>query len=143
MPLHATWALEPRGAMPRRVALPALAVLTAFGAFTGEIIVESYKTIAGPDANRAPSFAAIGERCLGAGGKWLVVVSSVHTVAYLRVESVTLLEAAYYIGITNGSFMAGFLLIVCLNATGATAVEVPWISSSPRSKRRAASVVHV
>ena len=59
------------------LALPALTILTAFGAFTGEIIVESYKKIAGPDESRAPSYAAIGERCLGAGGKWLVVVSSV------------------------------------------------------------------
>ena len=61
------------------LALPTLAVLTAFGAFTGDIIVESYKTIEASSVHgsRAPSYAQIGERCLGTFGKWLVVISSV------------------------------------------------------------------
>jgi len=61
------------------LALPALALLTAFGAWTGDCLVESYKTIEGERGNpsRAPSYADIGERCLGSFGKWLVVVSSI------------------------------------------------------------------
>ena len=56
--------------------LPLLAVLTALGAWTGELIIESYRTICAEGVS-VPSYAQIGERCMGAFGKWLVVVSSV------------------------------------------------------------------
>ena len=59
------------------LALPELALLTAFGAFTGDCLVESYKLVERDDPSRSPSYAEIGDRCLGAFGKWLVVVSSV------------------------------------------------------------------
>ena len=59
------------------LALPALALLTAYGAFTGDCLVEAYKLIEKDDAcARPPSYAEIGERCLGAFGRWLVVVSA-------------------------------------------------------------------
>lgn len=60
------------------LALPMLALLTAFGAFTGDCIVDSVKKIqaTNPDPRYFPSYAEIGDRCLGAFGKWLVVVSS-------------------------------------------------------------------
>ena len=56
------------------LALVALTALTAFGAFTGDCIVESYKTVSVDSS--FPSYAEIGARCLGAFGKWLVVASS-------------------------------------------------------------------
>ena len=58
------------------LALPLLAALTAFGAWTGELIIESYRRISEEGA-AVPSYAQIGERCLGSFGKWLVIVSSV------------------------------------------------------------------
>ena len=54
----------------------ALAVLTAFGAWTGELIVLSYQTIAAEGVS-VPSYAQIGERCMGNFGKWLVLWSSI------------------------------------------------------------------
>ena len=58
------------------LALPLLALLTAFGAWTGELIIESYRSICA-EGVQVPSYAQIGERCLGTFGKWLVIISSV------------------------------------------------------------------
>ena len=58
------------------LALPMLALLTGFGAFTGDCIVASYQKIQADNPRRCPSYAEIGARCLGPFGKWLVVVSS-------------------------------------------------------------------
>jgi hypothetical protein len=58
------------------LALAALALLTGFGAFTGDCLVECYKLIQADNPARAPSYAEIGSRCLGPFGKWLVVASS-------------------------------------------------------------------
>ena len=57
-------------------ALPLLALLTAYGAYTGSLIVMSYTTIA-HEGETVPSYAKIGERAMGKFGKWLVIVSSV------------------------------------------------------------------
>ena len=58
------------------LALPLLAVLTAFGAYTGELIIVSYDTVASRGVS-VPSYAQIGELCLGTFGKWLVLWSSI------------------------------------------------------------------
>lgn len=58
------------------LSLAALGFLTAFGAFTGDLIVRSYRVIA-EDPGVVPSYASIGERCMGAFGKWLVLGSSI------------------------------------------------------------------
>lgn len=60
------------------LALPLLAVLTSFGAFTGSLIIESYETLASRNgSDLVPSYALIGQHCLGSFGKWLVIVSSI------------------------------------------------------------------
>ena len=53
-----------------------LALLTAFGAWTGELIIVSYDTLAA-EGEKNPSYLQIGERCLGPFGKWLVLWSSI------------------------------------------------------------------
>ena len=58
-------------------ALPALAALTAFGAFTGDCLVESFKRIQTDRPERPPSYAEIGEHCLGSFGRWAVIISSI------------------------------------------------------------------
>ena len=58
------------------ISFATLAALTAFGAWTGDLIIESYKTIA-KEGVSVPSYAQIGERCMGRFGKWLVIWSSV------------------------------------------------------------------
>lgn len=57
-------------------ALPLLALLTAYGGYTGSLIVMSYCTIS-REGETVPSYAKIGERACGSFGKWLVLVSSV------------------------------------------------------------------
>lgn len=59
------------------LALPLLAVLTGFGAFTGGLIIDSYETLAARCGEAVPSYARIGQQCLGAFGKWLVLISSI------------------------------------------------------------------
>ena len=54
----------------------ALGGLTAFGAYTGSLIVHSYIVIEG-EGESVPSYAQIGQRCLGSFGKWLVLGSSI------------------------------------------------------------------
>ena len=54
----------------------ALFVLTLFGAYTGSLIVRSYIMIEG-EGETVPSYAQIGQRCLGGFGKWLVLGSSI------------------------------------------------------------------
>jgi len=58
------------------LALPLLALLTAFGAYTGALIVASYEAVR-DSGETIPSYANIGERACGAGAKWLVIISSV------------------------------------------------------------------
>ena len=58
------------------LALPLLLALTAFGGYTGALIVESYKTIAAR-GETVPSYAQIGFHAIGPPGKWLVIVSSI------------------------------------------------------------------
>ena len=53
-----------------------LFVLTSFGAYTGALIVRSYKFIEA-EGNAVPSYAGIGQRCLGTFGKWLVLGSAI------------------------------------------------------------------
>ena len=56
------------------LALPALVALTAFGAFTGECIILCCKTLQSRPGHDCPSYAEIGQACLGSFGKWLVFV---------------------------------------------------------------------
>ena len=58
------------------LALPLLILLTAFGCYTGALIVWSYATIA-REGETVPSYAKIGERAWGRFGKWLVLGSSI------------------------------------------------------------------
>jgi hypothetical protein len=53
-----------------------LLLLTAFGAFTGSLIILSYRVIQAEGMN-VPSYAQIGERCMGRFGKYLVLTSSI------------------------------------------------------------------
>ena len=53
-----------------------LATLTAFGAFTGQLIILSYQKIQA-EGTPVPSYSQIGERCLGRFGKVLVTISSI------------------------------------------------------------------
>lgn len=58
------------------LAMVLLLVLTAFGAWTADLLIQSYKAIS-DDGVSVPSYAQIGERCMGRSGKWLVLISSV------------------------------------------------------------------
>jgi len=52
-----------------------LLVLSAFCAYTGWLVVQAYARIVA-DGHAAPSYAQLGQVCLGPAGKWLVLVSS-------------------------------------------------------------------
>ena len=58
------------------LALPLLLALTAFGGYTGALIVESSKPLAAR-GETVPSYAQIGFHAIGPPGKWLVIVSSI------------------------------------------------------------------
>lgn len=46
-----------------------LALLTMFGAFTGDCLVQAYQLVERDNPSRSPSYAEIGDRCLGAFGR--------------------------------------------------------------------------